>query len=183
MKKIIYKNIVSSKLKLYILLLLFITIILNSINLSINYINNKVTNEILNKIENRSIYVISDDLSDKLVEIKSINHVEDVYYNLPNLQVDFYGLVNYLKVFNPFLHNYGDVKFLEKNEIIVSKKLCKNNNMKIGDEITLNYLNKPFVFKIKEIYDKTDILENYIYIYQIIMRYLITLIIKMIILS
>lgn len=164
MKKIIYKNIVSSKIKLYIFLLLFITIVLNGINLSINYINKKITNEILNKIENRSIYVTSDESLDKLVEIKSINHVQDVYYNLPNLEVDYNGVVNYLKVFNPFIYNYDDISFLEKNEIIISKRVSENNNLKIDDEIILNYLNKPFTFKIKKIYDETDNLGNYIYI-------------------
>lgn len=164
MKKIIYKNIVSSKIKLYIFLLLFIIVVLNGINLSINCINNKITNEILNKIENRSIYVTSGDLTDKLTKIKTIEHVEAVYYDLPALEVDYNGITNYIKIFNPFLQKYDNIKFLKENEVVVSEKLCENMHLKIGDEIILNYFNQPFEFKIKGIYSETDNIGNYIYI-------------------
>lgn len=164
MKKIIYKNIVSSKAKLYIFLLLFIIIILNGIDLSINCINNKITNEILNKIENRSIYVISNDLTDKLTEIEPIEHVEHVYYDLSKIEVEYNGILNYAKIFNPFLQKYDNIKFLEENEVIISERLCVNFHLKIGDEISLSHYNQSFVFKIKEIYSETDKMENYIYI-------------------
>ncbi len=164
MKKIIYKNIVASKISLYIFILSFITIILNGLNLSINYINDKINNEILNKTENRSFYIIDNNSMNDIKTLENIDHIEYVSYDFQPIKVDYKNYSFYIKVFNRFEQKYTKVNCLKNNEIIISEAMAKQFHIKKDTTITVNFSKKNFEFKIKEIYNQKDNMGNYMYI-------------------
>lgn len=164
MKIIIYKSIISSKIKFYISLLVLITFILNGLNLSTHYINNKIDNDILNKVENRSFYVICDNAKIDIKTIENIDHIKYVSYDFQPIEVNYNENLFYIKIFNKFIQKYDKISHLNDNEIIISEAMAKQFHIEKDNSILIKYLERSFEFRVKKIYNDKDNMGNYIYI-------------------
>lgn len=164
MKIIIYKSIISSKIKFYIFLLVLITFILNGLNLSTHYINNKIDNDILNKVENRSFYVICDNAKIDIKTIENIDHIKYVSYDFQPIEVNYNENLFYIKIFNKFIQKYDKISHLNDNEIIISEAMAKQFHIEKDNSILIKYLERSFEFRVKKIYNDKDNMGNYIYI-------------------
>lgn len=164
MKIIIYKSIISSKIKFYIFLLVLITFILNGLNLSTHYINNKIDNDILNKVENRSFYVICDNAKIDIKTIENIDHIKHVSYDFQPIEVNYNENLFYIKIFNKFIQKYDKISHLNDNEIIISEAMAKQFHIEKDNSILIKYLERSFEFRVKKIYNDKDNMGNYIYI-------------------
>lgn len=161
MKIIVYKSLISSKIKFYMFLLIFIIIILNGLNLTTHYINNKINNDILNKVENRSFYVTC---NNNIKKIEKIEHIEYISYDFQPVEVNYNNIRFYAKIFNKFIQKYDKIDDLNHNEIIISEAMAKQFHFKKNNIIIIKYLEKSFEFKVKEIYSDRVNMGNYIYI-------------------
>ncbi len=172
MFNLLFKTIKTDKAKYYILLFSFMIFVINIIALIINSTERKVDIQIINKIENRAMYVISNDGTDKSKLIKSLPNVQDVSYNTGS----FYAKCNKFdkcsfKFINPLIKLNlvkGKINNLGYNEAIVSEKFLSKNNKNIEDvinkKIKVIIENQSIELTIVGVYSNTGSDNYYIYI-------------------
>ncbi len=158
------KSIRTEKIFKSIFIFTIIFLAINFISSFIKYNEKRINDEIINKIENRMIYITSDNEIDTFDRLKSFFHVQDVYYDLPQIEcnVDKIG-VYYIKFLNPSINLKNIVKISSNEDgIIIPKKIFDFYKMTSDDNVNIMINKKEISYFVSAFYSDDE--NNYIYI-------------------